>query len=125
MFLERWVNINISGNFYLAVWSVSAFSLPRETKGGGKATGAAWITADIGFYIRYTDSLISTYPNFTVHRYGSRKYFHPVVFYKFSRNNNLRNIHNIYYRILVPKIWNHFFFSTVYTRNYIYINFNT
>lgn len=60
-----------------------------------------------------------------VHRYGSRKYFHPVVFYKFSRNNNLRNIHNIYYRILVPKIWNHFFFSTVYTRNYIYINFNT
>lgn len=37
MLLERWVNINISGNFY--VWSVSA----------------AWTTADIGFYIRFFD----------------------------------------------------------------------
>lgn len=37
MLLERWVNINISGNFY--VWSVSA----------------AWTTAGIGFYIRFFD----------------------------------------------------------------------
>lgn len=51
----------------------------------GETTGAAWTTADIDFYTRYTVSSISTYPNLPLSTESrSFQYFLEIIFEKYN-----------------------------------------